>query len=206
MPQPLAPDRINVDLKDSASLLGSRICHDLISPLGAISNGLELLSMNGISNKPEMKLIQEAVDSANARVKFFRVALGASNGSQMLARSDMVKLLRGCFTGRVTVRWAPTSDPTRTEAKLACLAILCIEAALPQGGEIVVNEDRGSWQLQGYGPQIRYDQELWSQLKRPTHLELASSQVQFALLQNAFLVTNKDPLIGYSSSAVSLRY
>jgi histidine phosphotransferase ChpT len=45
------------DIKDTSALLGSRICHDLISPLGAISNGLELLAMSGIASSPEMTLI-----------------------------------------------------------------------------------------------------------------------------------------------------
>ena len=198
---------MSVDLKDSASLLGSRLCHDLISPLGAISNGVELLSMTGAANSPEMKLIEEAVASANARVKFFRVALGAATGTQMLARSEVLKLLDGCYGGgRLAVRWNPPSDPTRTEAKVALLALMCLETTLPQGGEIMINEERGSWQLQAYGPTVRYDAEIWSVLTRGSQEPLASSQVQFQLLHDALTAISASPLVGHSDSAVSLRY
>ena len=195
------------DLRDSASLLGSRICHDLISPLGAISNGVELLAMSGVANSPELKLIEEAVDSANARVKFFRVALGASSGTQMLARAEVLKLLEGCYgSGRLKVRWSPPSDPTRTEAKVAFLSLMCIETVLPQGGEIVINEDRGDWQIQAFGSNIRFDAELWATLTRPPTIEIASNQVQFIMFKNALTALGKEAVVGHSGSAVSLRY
>ncbi|MEM6407543.1 MAG: histidine phosphotransferase family protein [Pseudomonadota bacterium] len=194
-------------LKDSAALLGSRICHDLISPLGAISNGVELLSMTGAANSPEMKLIEEAVASANARVKFFRVALGAASSDQMLARGELLKLLDGCYGGgRLAVRWGASSDPTRVEAKTALLALMCLETALPQGGEIVVNTDRTGWQMQAYGPSVRYDAEMWNILSRGGHDDLPSSQVQFLLLHDALRDQSLSPLVGHSDSAVSLRY
>lgn len=196
-----------IDLKDSASLLGSRICHDLISPLGAISNGVELLTMSGVASSPEMKLIEEAVASANARVKFFRVALGGSTGAQMLARSEILKLLDGCYGGgRLTVRWEPPSDPSRTEAKVAFLALMCIETVLPQGGDIVINADRGNWQLQAYGPTIKFDAELWASLTRETDLTIGSSQIQFVLLKAALDAIGQPPQVGHSDSAVSLRF
>ncbi len=198
---------MSIDLNDTASLLGSRICHDLISPLGAISNGVELMSMSGVADSPEMKLIEEAVESANARVRFFRVALGAASGSQMLARSEILRLLDGCYGGgRTVVRWSPPSDPSRTEAKTAFLALMCMEAALPQGGEVSISADRGNWQLQAFGPAVRYDPDLWSVLTRKNGQAIASSQVQFALLQEVFEATGQTPLVGHSDSAVSLRY
>ena len=196
---------MSIDLNDTASLLGSRICHDLISPLGAISNGVELMAMSGVAQSPEMKLIEEAVESANARVRFFRVALGASSGTQMLARAEVLRLLDGCYGGgRLAVRWSPPSDPSRTEAKTAFLAIMCMEIALPQGGEIAISADRGNWQLQAFGPMVRYDPEVWSALTREK--TLPSSQVQFALLRDVFESTGQTPLVGHSDSAVSLRY
>lgn len=198
---------MSIDLKDSTSLLGSRICHDLISPLGAISNGVELLAMTGVADTPEMTLIQEAVDSANARVKFFRVAFGASSGTQMLARSEILKLLEGCYgSGRLKVRWSPPSDPTRTDAKVALLALTCMETVLPQGGEIVINEDRGNWQLQAFGKTVRYDADIWSIFTRPITTEIGSSQVQFLMLKEALRQVGTQAVVGHSDSAVSMRY
>jgi histidine phosphotransferase ChpT len=68
--------------RDLTSLIGSRICHDLISPLGAIGNGVELLAMSGTAPGPEMDLISQSVENANARIRFFRVAFGAARGGQ----------------------------------------------------------------------------------------------------------------------------
>jgi histidine phosphotransferase ChpT len=65
---------------DLAALVSSRICHDLISPIGAINNGLELLNMSGASPVgPEMQLICDNVKSASARIRFFRIAFGAAS-------------------------------------------------------------------------------------------------------------------------------
>ena len=55
-----------------AALIGSRICHDLISPIGAINNGLELLGMSDAREGPELELISESVGNASARIRFFR--------------------------------------------------------------------------------------------------------------------------------------
>ena len=58
------------DQTDLSALLGSRICHDLISPIGAIGNGVELLMMEGGTPSPELVLIAESVAAANARIRF----------------------------------------------------------------------------------------------------------------------------------------
>jgi histidine phosphotransferase ChpT len=68
------------DQPDLAALIGSRICHDLISPIGAIGNGVELLLMEASGKGPELSLISESVAAANARIRFFRVAFGAAGG------------------------------------------------------------------------------------------------------------------------------
>lgn len=198
---------MTADLKDSASLLGSRICHDLISPLGAISNGLELLSMSGVPSSPELTLIEESIESANARVRLFRVAFGAASGTQVLARSEVIKLLSGCYgPSRMHVHWNPASDPSRTEAKTAFLAIMCLEATLSQGGEIAVSENRGRWTLQAFGPKIRFESELWAGLETGNLKDANSSQVQFVLLQDALKTLERAAQVGHSETAVSLSY
>ena len=74
------------DDQDLSALLGSRICHDLISPLGAIANGVELLQMSGAAASPEVALIAESVANANARIRFFRVAYGIASAGQRVGR------------------------------------------------------------------------------------------------------------------------
>ena len=81
-----------------AALIGSRICHDLISPIGAVNNGLELLSMTGVSPSPELALIGDSVDSASARIRFFRVAFGAAE-NQMIGPTEINAILRDYYRG-----------------------------------------------------------------------------------------------------------
>lgn len=61
---------------DIAALVSARICHDLISPIGAIGNGVELLMLDKAAASPEMDLISESVTQASARIRFFRLAYG----------------------------------------------------------------------------------------------------------------------------------
>ena len=121
------------------ALLGSRICHDLISPLGAIGNGVELLQMSGVGDNPEMDLISDSVSAANARVRLFRVAFGAAEPGQMLSRAELKGLARGIGADRrMEVDWTPPEQLDRREGKLAILLLLAAETCLPFGGDVRV--------------------------------------------------------------------
>jgi histidine phosphotransferase ChpT len=96
---------------DLAALLCSRLCHDLLSPVGAISNGLELLADE---RDPEMRarcmdlLEQSATASAN-KLKFFRLAFGAAGGFGDLVPTDEPKALISALVAaneRLTLEWA----------------------------------------------------------------------------------------------------
>ena len=81
--------------QDINALLGSRICHDLISPLGAISNGVELLTMSGSASAPEIALIAESVENANARIRLYRIAFGIASENQGVGSSEVRNILVG---------------------------------------------------------------------------------------------------------------
>jgi len=83
---------------DLAALIGSRICHDLISPIGAINNGLELLGMSGQTGGAELDLISQSVENASARIRFFRIAYGAE-GIQPLGRAEIEAKMQGYTAG-----------------------------------------------------------------------------------------------------------
>lgn len=169
------------DQSDLAALLGSRICHDLISPIGAIGNGVELLMMEGGPPSPELVLIAESVAAANARIRFFRVAFGMSGQEQTLGRAEITKILADNGQGgRVTIDWKPTEPVTRTQAKLAFLAILCCESALAYGGRITVSQTDGKWQVQARAERLRLEHNLWDTLSHPSP-DLAPAQVHFGL-------------------------
>lgn len=168
---------------DIASLIGSRICHDLISPIGAINNGLELLQMSGAPESPEMDLIGQSVGNASARIRFFRIAFGAA-GDQLVGAPEITSILRDLYTNtRLDVTWVPQDPQPRAAVRLSFLALLCLETALPYGGQITVNEDAGRWQLRGKGDKLNIDAVLWAVLAQAGSApKLQPAQVQFALL------------------------
>lgn len=166
-----------------ASLIGSRICHDLISPIGAINNGLELMGMSGTQPSPEMDLISESVGNANARIRFFRIAFGAA-GDQAMGREEIASILRDMTNGgRLSVAWGPLDPQPRNEVRLAFLALQCLELAMPYGGRVEISKDEKRWKLHGIADKFNVDEALWSVLATcvaPEHLQ--PSQVQFLLL------------------------
>tara|TARA_R110002111_G_scaffold55797_5_gene95697 strand:- start:37 stop:633 length:597 start_codon:yes stop_codon:yes gene_type:complete len=168
---------------DLAALIGSRICHDLISPIGAINNGLELLSMSGDAGGPEIGLIGESVGSASARIRFFRIAFGAA-ADQMVGAAEVLSILRDLYDGsRLTVRWPGDTPHARADVRLVFLSILCLESALPYGGVIEVAHNGPHWTVTGRADRIAEMDGLWPLLSRDqTPHDLQPAHVQFALL------------------------
>ena len=166
-----------------AALIGSRICHDLISPIGAINNGLELLNMSGSAEGPELDLIGQSAGNASARIRFFRIAFGAA-GDQMVGRAEIASVLHDLHAGsRLQITWGPAEPQPRSAVRLAFLGIMCLETGMPYGGRIDISESDGQWQLQGVADKFNVDPDLWSILAAsdlPQHLQPA--HVQFALM------------------------
>ena len=172
------------DKLDLTALLGSRICHDLISPIGAISNGVELLLMDNVAKGPEMTLIAESVANANARIRFFRVAFGQTAKDQRISLSEIRGILADLARGsRTTVDWTTPADLSRRETKLAFLCMLCLESALGQGGRITVDRGESRWTLIGTAPRLRIDPDLWEALSNPqADIGIGAGHVQFLLV------------------------
>ena len=131
---------------DISALIGSRICHDLISPIGAIGNGVELLSLGeGPANgSPELELISESVENASARIKSFRFAYGSNASHQIIGRQEVLSTLAATARGgRLTYFWNISDDQPRDEVRAVFLGLQCFETALPLGGTIDINRSEG---------------------------------------------------------------
>ena len=167
-----------------AALIGSRICHDLISPVGAIANGVELLEMTGAAQGPEMALIADSVAHAGARIRFFRLAYGVA-GDRQVGRDEVVSVLAAVHgDGRLRVDWAVAGDRPRALVRLALLGLQCCEAALPMGGEVRISETGGAWRVRAQGERLTLEETLWSALDggAAEALQITPARVQFALL------------------------
>lgn len=173
--------------RDLSALLGSRICHDLISPLGAIGNGIELLSMSGLPASPELDLITQSVENANARIRFFRIAFGAALPSQIIGSSEVTGVLDDVSRGgRVRYDWRPKGDLPRPIVKLAFLLFQCLESAMPRGGRVSINRSQSDWSVRANADRFNIDPALWSLVIAPDALaELTPSDVHFPLVAPA---------------------
>jgi histidine phosphotransferase ChpT len=155
---------------DFASLLCSRLCHDLLSPVGALNNGIELLVDE---HDPEMRgrVLELLADSARAsanKLKFFRLAFGAAGGfaDQVDAR-EAKAAIEGLFSGggKVQLGWM-VGDATLSKPAIKLLLNLALIAgdALVRGGRLDVGaETRGNTTeivVRAEGPRLVLDPEL----------------------------------------------
>lgn len=192
---------------DLAALIGSRICHDLISPIGAIANGLELLSMSGGPTGPEMDLITDSADNAGARIGFFRIAYGAA-GSQTLSSADVQAVLDAITAGgRLLVDWQISDAQPRGQVRLAFLALQCCESALPLGGTVTIGIDGDQqWCVAGHGGTINTPPELWDVLASGRAPEVTAATVQFALLADLIRQDDRALAVTCDDSTVAIRF
>ena len=165
------------------ALIGSRICHDLISPIGAIGNGLELLGLTMATDTPELALIQDSVDNANARIRFFRIAYGAAGPDQQIGRDEVLSVLSDMARGgRITYFWRAEGPQSRQNVQIIFLLLQCLEAAMPRGGTIDITATDQGWQITGNGERIIFDDTLWDILTTGIAPDdLRAAHLQFAL-------------------------
>ena len=139
MPPGSAPDALEL-----AALLCSRVCHDLISPVGAIVNGLEVLDDD---SKPEdrdfaLDLIRKSARTASARLQFCRLAFGAagSSGAQ-IDLGDAQTMARGHLEdGKTSITWnLPRLLLPKNRVKLLLNMLVIAQHTIPRGGTLSVD-------------------------------------------------------------------
>jgi histidine phosphotransferase ChpT len=132
------------DQLELAALLCSRVCHDLISPVGAIVNGLEVLDDNP---KPEdrefaLDLIRKSAKTASARLQFCRLAFGAagSAGAQIDV-GDAQTMARGHIEdAKTTIAWnLPRLLLPKNRVKLLLNMLIVAQQTIPRGGTLTVD-------------------------------------------------------------------
>jgi histidine phosphotransferase ChpT len=134
---------MTVEALDLAALLCSRVCHDLISPSGAIVNGLEVLDE---SNDDETRtfaldLIKKSARMASARLQFCRLAFGASGSAGAhIALTDAEKVARGCIEDdKIKLDWRlPAETLPKNRVKLLLNMLLLAAHGIPRGGTLSV--------------------------------------------------------------------
>ncbi len=134
----------SIDALDLAALLCSRVCHDLISPVGAIVNGLEVLeeAKDEETKTFAMDLIKKSANKASAKLQFCRIAFGAagSAGAQ-IDLGDAQTVARGFLEDEKTkLAWnLPRILMVKNRVKLLLNMLLIAGQAIPRGGQLTVD-------------------------------------------------------------------
>ena len=170
---------------DLSALVSARLCHDLISPMGAIGNGLELLQLARGPGADELSLINDSLATALAKLRFFRVAFGPADHQVRQSLDEAAQITDAMFYGRFSITWQPgDAGMPRATARLIYLAILCMEKSLPMGGTVKVSVSNGVAGLSVEGKKVAPPAELWAHVTDGTPVgELRSDNVQFLLLR-----------------------
>jgi histidine phosphotransferase ChpT len=151
---------------DLAALLCSRVCHDVISPVGAIANGLEL--MDDPETDAEMRataldMVRSSAKTATAKLKFCRIAFGAAGSAgALIDMSEAGEVARG-FVGeeKVKLEWlAPRENRPKQEVKLLLNMLLMALAGIPRGGVVTVTAEGQNLAVRAKGERAKINEAM----------------------------------------------
>ncbi|GGE77860.1 histidine phosphotransferase family protein [Sphingomonas prati] len=176
---------------DFASLLCSRLCHDLLSPVGALNNGIELLADE---HDPEMRarcleLLAESARASANKLKFFRLAFGAAGGfGDAVDTREARSAIEGLFgqDRRIQLGWM-VSDPAMPKGAMKILLNLALIAgdALVRGGRLDIGAEAGEIVVRAEGPRLVLDPELRTALLGGADPETVTPRAAAAWLVHA---------------------
>lgn len=162
------------DALDLAALMCSRVCHDLINPVGAIVNGLEVFDSSTKDDDREfaLDLIRKSAKSTSARLQFCRIAYGAagSAGAQ-IDLGEAQKMSRGHLEDEKTkLTWnLPHMLLAKNRVKLLLNMLVIAQQAIPRGGELVVDPvgegETMAFRVKAAGPNAKEPLNVADQLK-----------------------------------------
>lgn len=141
---------------DLAALLCSRVCHDVISPVGAVANGLEVLEDEDDEEmrKIAFDLVRKSAAQASAKLQFCRVAFGAAGSAgshiDMGEAGDVARLFVG--EEKIKLDWrAPRETREKSQVKLLLNLMLFAMSCVPRGGVVTVGTDGASLKVTARG-------------------------------------------------------
>ena len=170
------------DIEFSA-LLCSRLCHDLISPVGAIANGLEIMADEDdeMMRVEVMKLLGQSTEVTSAKLKFFRLSFGSAGGfGEKVPLSEAENAIRGLFgTGKITLTWQSNVGGMDKDAmKLMLNMVLVAGESLIRGGDLLVEIKEDS-HVTDINVTVRGDKVIFSESLRQAILgELSKDSIE----------------------------
>jgi histidine phosphotransferase ChpT len=178
---------ISLDSLDLAALLCSRVCHDVISPVGAIVNGLEVLADEKDESMKEiaLDLIRKSAVQASARLQFARLAFGAagSAGAQ-IDLGDAAEVAKGFLEDdRLKLEWnLPRALLPKNRVKLLLNLLMIAATAIPRGGKLKIDPvgegEAMGFKLSAEGPNSRVPPHAGALLAGTPEQTLDAHQIQ----------------------------
>jgi len=156
--------QFSLDALDLAALLSSRVCHDVISPVGAIVNGLEVLEeeKDAEMRGHALALIKSSANEASSRLQFCRLAFGAAGSKgASIDTGDAELVTRQLLADeRTQLNWSvPRVLMSKNKVKLVLNLCLLADAAIPRGGVISVSstgeDDKVAFRIEAKGVNAR---------------------------------------------------
>jgi histidine phosphotransferase ChpT len=159
-------------------LLAARLCHELVSPVAAINNGVELLG------EEEADFVRDAVDligqsarRAGKRLQFYRFAYGTPGSSGPDPKDLVIGLMEG---GKIACDWSAEAQTLpRDWQKLACNMVVLAAEALPRGGTVTVRTMRGGVsgiEVEAAGESVNVTPELRAAIAAETAIDDLTSR------------------------------
>jgi histidine phosphotransferase ChpT len=154
-----------------SALLASRLCHDLINPVGALGSGLEVLddeTMDQVMRDAALDLIRSSGHKSIALLKYARLAYGAAGGfGAELPMEEAEAVLRELYNWcKAELVWkvAPGLAPKEHVKAVLILAHAAADCA-PRGGEVTVTGEGGDFRIEAVGPRIILQDDLIAALR-----------------------------------------
>jgi len=171
---------------DFAALLVSRVCHDLVSPVGAVVNGLEVLEdeTDAAMRADALRLVAASAEQAAARLQFARIAFGAAGSAGAeLDLAEVARIMAGLLKGGKTeLVWkAHAVNWPKDWAKLLMNVILIASDCLPRGGRVTVETSHDalpSFRVTANAPVARFAAEAEQALKGEPVAHLDGRSIQ----------------------------
>ncbi|USG60526.1 histidine phosphotransferase family protein [Sneathiella marina] len=164
-----------IDLK-LAALMSSKLCHDVIGPVGAVSNGIELLQDEGNEDMREqaLELVSQSASEASARLQFYRLAFGLAGGmGPEISLREARTLCREFMSyGKIAFTWPDEAGGAenlpKDVIKIICNLVVLASGALPRGGELSIDGSvtgrDWSFTYTAYGPRAGLREEVTTAL------------------------------------------
>ena len=168
---------------DLAALLCSRVCHDVISPVGAIANGLELFDdpeMDEETKQTALEMVRSSARTASAKLKFCRIAFGAAGSAGASIDMGEAGEAAKAFVGSEKVRldWqAPGENRPKQQVKLLLNMLLMAIAGVPRGGLVTIAVEGEAFIARAQGERAKVPDAIVQVLDGTTDLSVLDARL-----------------------------